>query len=274
MAAALLDAAGVPNARLEAEFLLAHLLDTDRGGLLVRRAERLPDMIAERYASWIARRAAREPAQHITGTQEFYGLEFHVDSRVLIPRPETEGIIDVVLALDLPPKASVVDLGTGSGCMAVTVAVRRPDLEVHALDTSGDALEVARANAALHGVGDRIEFVHADLSAPPAGWSGRVSVIVSNPPYVPEGDLAGLQSEVRDHDPRAALVAGPTGLEAYQALVPVARDLLVSEGHLVLELGFEQDEAVRRLVEAGGFRVVEVRPDMQQIPRILVARGS
>jgi release factor glutamine methyltransferase len=273
MAAALLDAAGVANARLEAEFLLAHLLDTDRGGLLVRRTEQLPDVIAEHYASWIDRRAAREPAQHITGTQEFYGLEFRVDSRVLIPRPETEGIIDVVLALDLPPKASVVDLGTGSGCIAVTLAVRRPDLEVHALDISGDALEVARANAALHGVGDRIEFVHADLSAPPAGWSGRVNVIVSNPPYVPAGDLAGLQSEVRDHDPRSALVAGPTGLEAYQALVPVARDLLVSEGHLVLELGFEQDEAVRRLVEAGGFRLVEIRPDMQQIPRILVARG-
>lgn len=273
MAAAQLDAASVPNARLEAEFLLAYLLDTDRGGLLVRRAEPLPETIAGRYASWITRRAAREPAQHITGTQEFYGLEFRVDARVLIPRPETEGIIDVVLALDLPPKAVVVDLGTGSGCIAVTVAVRRPDLEVLALDTSSEALEVARANAKFHGVGERVEFVHADLSAPPPEWNGRVNVVVSNPPYVPEGDLAGLQSEVRDHDPRAALVAGPTGLEAYQALVPAARDLLAPGGHLVLELGIEQDEAVCRLTEAGGFRVVEIHPDMQQIPRILVARS-
>jgi release factor glutamine methyltransferase len=264
----------VSSPRLEAEFLLARLLDTDRGGLLVRRDERLAAKIAERYASWIDRRAAREPAQHITGTQEFYGLDFRVDGRVLIPRPETEGIIDAVLALDLPPKAVAVDLGVGSGCIAVTLAVRRPDLELHALDSSADALDVARANAAAHGVGDHIEFVQADLANPPAAWSGRIDVVMSNPPYVPEGDLSGLDSEVRDHDPRDALVAGPTGLEAYEALVPVARDLLVHEGHLVLELGIDQDEAVSGLVEAGGFRVVEIRPDMQQIPRVLVARSS
>jgi len=264
----------VPTARLEAEFLLARMLETDRGGLLVRRNERLPEAIAERYATWIDRRAAREPAQHITGTQEFYGLDFHVDGRVMIPRPETEGIVDAALELDLPRGGAAVDLGTGSGCIAVTLAVKRPDLEIYALDKSRDALAVARSNAVAHGVDGRIDFVHGDLASPPAEWSGRMSVVMSNPPYVPEGELAGLQSEVRDHDPHIALVGGPTGLEAYEALVPAARDLLRPAGHLVLELGFEQAEAVRRLVEAGGFRVVEVRPDMQQIPRILVARNS
>ena len=264
----------MPSARLEAEFLLARLLDTDRGGLLVRRKEPLPEAIAECYEGWIERRAAREPAQHITGKQEFYGLDFHVDRRVMIPRPETEGIIDAVLALGLPRGVAAADLGTGSGCIAVTLAVKRPDLALHALDKSEDALDVARRNATAHGAGDRIEFVQGDLAAPPAEWNGKMARVMSNPPYVPEGEVAGLQIEVRDHDPRIALVGGPTGLEAYEGLVPAARGLLGPSGHLVLELGFRQAEAVSRLVEAGGFRIVEIRPDMQQFPRILVAQNS
>lgn len=264
----------MPTARLEAEFLLARLLDTDRGGLLVRRNEPLPEATAERYATWIDRRAAREPAQHITGTQEFYGLDFQVDRRVMIPRPETEGIIDAALTLDLPQGGAAVDLGTGSGCIAVTLAVKRPDLELYALDKSLDALDVARSNAVVHGVGDRIEFVHGDLAAPPDVWAGRMSLVMSNPPYVPEGELPGLQVEVRDHDPHVALVGGPTGLEAYEALVPAALVLLRPGGHLLLELGFKQHEAVPRLVEAGGLNVIEIRPDMQQFPRILVARNG
>ena len=262
----------MPSARLEAELLLARLLDTDRGGLIVRREEQLAEAIEQRYRSWIERRAAREPAQHITGTQEFYGLDFRVDGRVLIPRPETEGIVDAALALDLPRGAAAADLGTGSGCLAVTLAVQRPDLAVHALDTSEDALNVARSNAAAHGVGDRIEFVHGDLADPPAGWRGRMSLVVSNPPYVAESELEGLQREVRDHDPRVALVSGPTGLEAYEALIPASRELLSPAGHLILEFGFEQADSVRERVEAGGFRIVEILPDMQQFPRILVAR--
>jgi len=252
--------------------LLARLLDNDRGGLIVRREERLPEAIETRYGTWIERRAAREPAQHITGTQEFYGLDFRVDGRVMIPRPETEGIVDAALGLDLAQGAEAVDLGTGSGCIAVTLAFKRPDLTIHALDRSEDALDVARANAMDHGVDARIEFVRGDLAAPPADWRGRISLVMSNPPYVPECELEGLQSEVRDHDPRIALVAGPTGLEAYEALIPVSYELLGPRGHLILELGFKQAEAVRGRVEAGGFRIVEIRPDMQQFPRILVAQ--
>jgi release factor glutamine methyltransferase len=262
----------VPTPRPEAELLLARLLDTDRGGLIVRREERLAEAIEQRFQAWIERRAGREPAQHITGTQEFYGLDFRVDERVLIPRPETEGIIDAVLALDLPRGAAVVDLGTGSGCIAVTLAVQRPDLAIHALDASEKALDVARANAADHGVADRVEFVLGDLADPPAGWRGQMSLVVSNPPYVSESELEGLQSEVRDHDPRVALVSGPTGLEAYEALIPASYELLSPSGHLILELGFEQADSVRERVEARGFRIVEIRPDMQQFPRILVAR--
>jgi release factor glutamine methyltransferase len=252
--------------------LLARLLDTDRGGLIVRSDERLPEAVDWRYGTWIERRAAREPAQHITGTQEFYGLDFRVDSRVMIPRPETEGIIDAALGLDLAPGAEAVDLGTGSGCIAVTLAVQRPDLTIHALDKSVDALEVAEANARAHGVDDRIEFVRGDLAAPPAQWRGRIGLVMSNPPYVPECELEGLQSEVRDHDPRIALIAGPTGLEAYEALIPVSYELLGPRGHLLLELGFKQAGAVQQRVEAAGFHIVDVRPDMQQFPRILVAR--
>jgi release factor glutamine methyltransferase len=262
----------VPAARLEAEFLLARLLDTDRGGLLVRRQQELADDLARRYARWIDRRSTREPAQHITGTQEFYGLDFRVDGRAMIPRPETEGIVDAVLSLDLADGARIVDLGTGSGCIAVTLAVERPGFRVRALDVSTDALELARVNAEAHGVADRVELVHADLASPPREWSGTIDVVVSNPPYVPQAELAGLQSEVRDHDPHLALVAGPTGLEAYEALVPVARNLLRAGGRLVLELGFKQAEAVARIVTDGEFELVAIRPDMQNFPRILLAR--
>jgi release factor glutamine methyltransferase len=271
-ATARLDAAGVPDARLEAEWLLAGLLGVDRGGLLVRRDDRLAHQEVERYDGWIARRARREPAQQIVGTQEFHGLEFLVDRRVLIPRPETEDVVVAALGLDLPPGASVADLGTGSGCLAVTLAVRRSDLELVALDASQQALELARINAVLHGVAQRIEFVHGDFGSPPAAWRGRMQLVVSNPPYVAEAEWDRLQPEVRDHEPREALVGGPTGVEAYASLVPAAAELLRPGGHLVLELGLGQSEAVRAVAERAGMRLVEIRDDFQGIPRVLVAR--
>jgi release factor glutamine methyltransferase len=227
--------------------------------------------MAARFERWIARREKREPAQHITGTQGFYGLDFRVDRRVLIPRPETEGVVEAALALDLAPGARVVDLGTGSGCLAITLAVRRPDLSVDALDRSREALEVARDNAVRHGVSTRLRFTEASFDAPPAAWSGQIDLVVSNPPYVSQDEWETLQPEVRDHDPHQALVSGPTGLEAYVRLVPAARELLGHGGDLILELGHGQKSAVTDIVIAAGFRDIRVRDDFQQIPRILIA---
>lgn len=273
-ASAELSRAGVPDACLEAEWLLARLLDTDRGGLFVRRREPLDPSVNATYREWTELRARRVPAQQITGVQEFHGLEFRVDRHVLIPRPETEGIVDAGLSLDLPPGATVVDLGTGSGCIAVTLAVRRPDLAIFALDRSPQALVVARQNAKLHQVEQRVRFVQGDLRSSPDAWRGSIDLVVSNPPYVSEGEWDRLEPEVRDHDPREALVAGPTGLEAYEMLVPTASTMLRPGGNLILELGHGQADAVRARVEGAGFEVVEIQPDMQGIPRVLVARSA
>lgn len=262
----------MPDPRNEALLLLSHLLELDRGGLLVRRDEPLPPARQARWAEWIDRRAAREPSQHITGVQEFYGLAFRVSSSVLVPRPETEGLVDAALEIELPPGAVVADLGTGSGCIAVTLARRRPDLRLHALDRSADALRVARANAETHGVAARVELRRGDLGRPPSEWLGRMDAVISNPPYVSETEWERLPPEVRDHDPREALVAGPEGLDAHRALAPAAFELLRPGGHAVIELGFGQADAVRAIFVESGLRTVEIRPDLNRIPRVLIAQ--
>jgi release factor glutamine methyltransferase len=213
----------------------------------------------------------REPLQHITGVQEFYGLRFEVDGRVLVPRPESEGLVEAALALDLPQGARVADLGTGSGCLPVALAVARPDLLLHALDRSRAALEVARLNADNHGVAGRISFQEGNMASPPKEWSETMDLVLSNPPYVSESEWRGLEPEVRDHDPREALVAGESGLEAYGSLLPAAAMLLRPEGHLLLELGFGQAERVSEMARGHGYRVIRVDPDFQGIPRVLLA---
>jgi len=240
----------------------------------VRRDEQLEHDQAARFAEWVGRRAGREPAQHITGSQEFYGLAFRVGPEVLVPRPETEGLIDATLALALDPRAAVADLGTGSGCLAITLARRRPGLRLCALERSPEALSLARANAARHRVEERIEFRQGDFGQPPPDWLGHIDLVLSNPPYVAEGEWARLQPEVRDHEPREALVAGASGLEAYEALAPAAALLLRPEGHCVIELGFGQADRVRALFVAAGLRTVEIRPDLNRIPRVLIAQKA
>ena len=175
-ATASLAGAGVDAARANAELLLAYLLDTDRGGLFVRRGERVDAALAERYADWIRRRATREPLQHVTGQQEFYGLAMATDRRALVPRPETEGLVEAVLKLDPPRGARVADLGTGGGCIAVALAVERPDLTIDALDVSADALELACENAARHGVDQRVRFTRAE----PASTLNRLRSFTRN----------------------------------------------------------------------------------------------
>ena len=263
--------AGVEDPRRNAELLLADLLGVDAGGLFLRRGTAMDPNLARRYAGWIERRAHREPFQHITGRQEFYGLSFRVDRRALIPRPETEGLVDAVLNLSLPDHGRVVDLGTGSGCIAVALAVSRSDLGVCALDRSDEALVLARSNARALGVERRIEFRRGDLADPPSEWRGSIHAVVCNPPYVSEAEWAELEPEVRDHDPREALVPGPTGLEAYRQLAPAAFALLCDGGSLVLELGAGQAAEVTELSQAAGFRKMAIHPDLNGIERVLVA---
>jgi release factor glutamine methyltransferase len=240
--------------------------------------------------------------QYLTGKQEFWGLEFEVTPAVLIPRPETEHVMEVALArlgerglkihMDTGApreKLRVADVGTGSGCLAVALAWELPHAEVFATDISAPALEVARRNAARHKVADRIHFVQCDLltglengdtnsfgarHAVPASAQreSQFDLIVSNPPYVARDELAQLQREVRDHEPHAALFGGPTGVEMYQRLIDQARDLLRDRGILVLELGHDCAEHVRGIFDAQpGWTKVAITMDLAGIPRVLAA---
>lgn len=271
-AAERLARAAVPEPRREAEYLMGHLLGKDRGGVVARRPDLLDGAIGERFEGLVARRERREPLQYLTGEQEFMGLAFRVDSRVLVPRPETEGVVTATLGLGLTRGARVADLGTGSGCIAIALAAARPDLRLHALDVSEAALDVARGNAARHGVAERIVFALADLAAPPGEWAGTIDAVVSNPPYVAEDEWISLSPEVRDFEPRVALVPGPTGLEAYRRVAETARELLRPGGRLVVELGFKREAGAREAVALAGLAFDEVLPDLRGIPRVLIAK--
>ena len=251
---------------------MAWALASDRGKVLAHAADPLPADASVRFERFVEGRCGRVPSQYISGEQEFRGRTFHVDSRVLVPRPETEEVVEAALSfVPLDRASTVADLGTGSGCIAISIAVERPLARVLALDASSDALDVARTNAARLEA-RRIDFVLGDLAEPPEGWRGVVDLVVSNPPYVSEEEWRSLAPEVRDHEPKAALVPGPTGDEAYAALAPAAFDLLLPGGVLVLELGHRNGPAARAATEASGFHEVEIRPDVRGIPRILVAR--
>jgi release factor glutamine methyltransferase len=264
--------AGVPDPGRDAATLLAVALGTDRGGVAARRPDTMTPEAARRFDELLASRAVRKPLQQILGTAEFRGLEFEVTRDVLIPRPETEDLVQAVLDAGLAEDARVVDLGTGSGCIAVTLAVERPSWRVTAVDRSAGALRVVARNAATHGVGGRVRPVERDFGAVPDEERGVYDAVVSNPPYVPEAEWRGLQAEVRDHEPRIALVPGPTGNEGYEAVVLAAGSLLRPGGLLALELGWKSEDAVRAIGAGAGFREVSVRADLQGIPRVLTAR--
>jgi len=267
-----LTEAGVPDARREAQLLLAHLLGTDRGGIAARKPDPVPEAVASAIAAGVRARASRRPLQQITGLVSFHGLDIEVDDHVLIPRPETEDLVDAVLEAGLGDGARVADLGTGSGCVAVALAVSRPTWSILAVDVSADALAIARRNAARHGVASRVACIAGDFAVPQGAWGGPFDAVVSNPPYVPEAEWAALAPEVRDHEPKVALTPGPTGNEAYEAIVRTAREILAPGAVLALELGWTSESAVRAIVGSGGFHGAAVRPDAQGIPRILTSR--
>ena len=280
-----LRAADVPSHTLAGEPLLMHALGRDRAWLYSHAEDSLDPTAAEKYFAMIARRAAGEPTQYITGKQEFWGLEFEVTPAVLIPRPETEHVVEVALErlgargikLDMAtgkpsPKLRVADVGTGSGCLAVSLAHELPHAEIFATDISAEALDVARCNAARHRVSDRIHFHQTDLLQVLLHESHLFDLIVSNPPYVARNEAASLQREVRDHEPELALFGGSTGLEIYARLIEPAGALLSPRGILVLELGHGAADAVRKMFHMQrDWANVSITNDLASIPRVLSA---
>ena len=259
------------EAALDAEVLARHVLDCDRATLLTRARDPLPSAFNRLFQALVARRASREPVAYIVGHREFWGLEFDVTPSVLIPRPETELIIEEAL-VSLPRRDAVrhiVDVGTGSGCLAVTSAVEFPGARITATDTSEDALAVAYRNAERHNTLNRITFVNANLLH---GISAAADLIVSNPPYVPARDAATLPPEVGRYEPPAALFAGEDGLDVIRRLFASVQQQLAPGGPLIVEFGFGQDAAVREIAQRAGWTVVRMRSDLQGIPRVIVLR--
>jgi len=267
---------GVDSPRLQAEWLLAHVLQVPRLQLYLQFERELTEDQTSLTRAAVQRRGRREPLQHILGTVVFCGLELSSGPEALIPRPETELLAETTLAWlkELPPeKRQLLDFGTGSGCLAIALTAHCAETLACALDISARALELAHSNAARHGVVDRIRFFAGDgFAALPEG--GQFSVIVSNPPYIPSGELAGLEPEVRDHDPRNALDGGEDGLDFYRRLAREGRSWLRSNGRLFLELGDGQVEPVCALFESHSWIVESVTDDYSGRPRVLIVRGA
>jgi release factor glutamine methyltransferase len=282
----------VPSHTLAAELLLMHVTGRDRAWLYAHPEEPLDAALVERYFALVAERIAGTPTQYLTGKQEFWGLEFHVEPGVLIPRPETEHIVEIALERVGRPRrgeASVrgaglrmADVGTGSGCLAVALAHELPGAEVFATDISAQALAIARDNAARHGA--RVHFVRCSLLEPffagelfefSAGSARPFDLVVSNPPYIPRDEIAQLPRDVVGHEPDVALFGGADGSEYYGPLVNQAARVLRPGGHLVMELGYNTLERVRPLFDAwSAWKHIRVTQDLAGIARVIAAERA
>jgi release factor glutamine methyltransferase len=265
-----LKAADVGSPRLNAEVLLMFVLGANRAHLYGHPERELTADELERYDEALAERTRGKPSQYITGHQEFWGLDFVVTPAVLIPRPETEHVVETVLELARGvERPRLIDVGTGSGCIALALAHELPQAEVHACDISSEALEVARANAVRLELASRVTFHSSDLlSALPV--EPAFDFVVSNPPYVGESEPEKVQREVREFEPKVAVFAGEKGLEVYERLIPQARAVLKPGGWLVVEIGYSIENAVRGLLK--GWSEIRVTNDLQGIPRVVAAR--
>jgi len=262
------------QARRDAELLLLNILQIDRATLLAHPDRDITSQQLETYDAAIARRLSHEPIQYITGEQEFFGLRLKVTPATLIPRPETEHLVEAVLdRLPHDQPLNILDVGTGTGAIALALAAHLPQARITAVDISAEALEVARENAAAHNLSDRIRFHQTDLiSGLPQDEEriGFFDAVVSNPPYIPEDDRASLHPQVRDHEPEQALFAGQNGLDIYCRLIPQAHAALLPGGLLAMEIGHGQRDALSLLL--ADWRDVEFVADLQQIPRVALAR--
>lgn len=267
-----LSAAGSGEPAIEAEMLLRFALNVDRAGLYTRWDGAMPDAAWDRYRGFLEERAAGRPVHYIVGEREFMGLAFTVDERVMIPRPETELLVAVAVSrLRDQARPTVVDVGTGSGCIAISLACLMPSAAVYATELSRGALEVAEANARRHGVAGRVRFLRGDLLAGlPAALAGRVDAILSNPPYVPAFQAQQLAPEIRDHEPRGAIVAPGDGMALHRRLAAAAPAWLRPGGVLAMEVAAGQDDAVRAMLEgSGGYGPVGVERDLAGIGRVV-----
>jgi release factor glutamine methyltransferase len=283
--------AGVPEARREAGSLLVHVIGRDQTFILSHADDPISEEQLEKFRRTLEWRARGKPLQYITGHQVFFGLDFEVTRDVLIPRPETELLVETALKLLSNAEAAplICDVGTGSGCIAITLLHElrrrhnRPDARAVAIDISAAALAVAERNAARYSVTERISFVvsdcfaaldHRDQGNPGNSPRELFDLIVSNPPYVANGAISGLQREVRDFEPRLALEAGVDGLSIISRLLVDAGAFLKTGGHFLFEIGFDQSEAVESLIEPmvsrGAWRLLDIYPDLQGIPRTVV----
>jgi release factor glutamine methyltransferase len=284
-----LRGADVPSFTLAAELLLLRVLGRNRTWLYAHPEEILTDADAQRFFTLIARRASGEPTQHLTGKQEFWGLEFEVTPDVLIPRPETEHVIEVALdrlalrelRAGRPQKSTgaglqIADIGTGSACIAIALAKELPEANVLATDISPAALAVAKRNAERHCVYDRIDFREANLLVPDSSVATpqAFDLIASNPPYIGRKEAGTLPREVREHEPQVALFAGEMGTEIYAPLIAQAAILLKSNGILVLELGHNSADHVSSLLRAPEWTDVTITNDLAGIPRVASGRRS
>ena len=261
---------GIETPRLDAEVLLASVLGTERLGLYLRFDQPLDAAELAAMHELVRRRGNREPVAHLVGTREFHGLSFQSDARALVPRPETELLVDVTLAA-LPPEAcSVCEIGVGAGCVAVTLAVERPAWRVTGTDISADALELAVANIAHHGITDRVALAAGSLFA---GRTEIFDAVISNPPYVATADCDGAMPEVAQFEPRVALDGGVDGLDVIRELVAAAPERLRSGGLLALECGRGQAPSIAALLrDSGAFDMIEMHRDLAEIQRVVTAR--
>ena len=271
-----LDNTGTTNVAQEALWLLASALELEQHALVSRTEQAVTAEQVARAQTLVSRRMAREPLQYILGTQEFCGLDFVVTSSVLIPRPETELLVHAVLKEGgLAEGATLVDVGTGSGCIAVTLATILEGIRILAVDCSAEALAVAKSNAVRHSVGEKIVWIEGNLLSPLRDriTLGTVDVIVSNPPYIAEGEWEQLQPEVRNFEPRLALLAGQRGTEFHERLFRDSKEFLVPDGLLVMEIGQGQLPLVRQAAEqAGGYTGIQTVKDEAGIDRVILVR--
>jgi release factor glutamine methyltransferase len=278
--AAQLEAAEIPSARWDAERLVAHGLKKSRLELYTHPESGVDEKTQELLSGLVARRLKRQPLQYLIGSQEFWGLSFKVTPHVLIPRPESELLVEAAVtlcktrAMKTPPV--VADIGTGSGCLTVALAKEIPEAVVYATDVSAQALSIAEENTKAHDLCGRIRFLEGDLWGPlkQEGLTGRIDLLVSNLPYISRASIAQLQSEIREYEPRIALDGGTDGLDLYRRLLAGARDMLAPQSAMILELGMHQAEAVRKSAERFGWRVYRIIKDGANIPRVMILVSS
>jgi len=264
-----LQAAQVGSPRLNAETLLMFTLGCDRAYLYAHGEREMTADELRRYEEALAERACGVPSQYITCHQEFWGMDLLVSPAVLIPRPETEHVVETVLELSGHREGlKIADVGTGSGCIALAIAKDLPTAEILALEISAAALEIARANASRHQLETRIQFRCVNLldGMEPATWD----FVVSNPPYIPETERESVEAQVRKFEPEGALFAGRDGMDIYRRLIPQAKEVLKPGGWLVMEIGFGAENRVRALLD--GWAEVRLKDDLQGIPRVVAAR--